>query len=241
MEGCVLLTLFIRTIILYLVIFTIMRLLGKRQLSDLQPFDLVLTIIIANLAQAPLTNTGVPLFYGLMPMLCVFLLEALAAFIARKSEKAHSFLCGRPSLVVNRGVIVEEELKNIRLTISDLLALLRGKGARSIGEVEYAIIETDGTLSVLFKSDKRPLTPADMNIAPQQEVYPRLLIDNGAVRLDELRRAGLDDNWLKKPLAQLGIIQTEDVFIALLDDSKTLYVQPKCGKMLSVSVSAPEN
>jgi uncharacterized membrane protein YcaP (DUF421 family) len=239
MEGCVLLTLFIRTIILYLVIFTIMRLLGKRQLSDLQPFDLVLTILSQTGAGAAHQHRRAP-FYGLMPMLCVFLLEALAAFIARRVKSA-LVLCGRPSLVVNRGVIVEEELKNIRLTISDLLALLRGKGARSIGEVEYAIIETDGTLSVLFKSDKRPLTPADMNIAPQQEVYPRLLIDNGAVRLDELRRAGLDDNWLKKPLAQLGIIQTEDVFIALLDDSKTLYVQPKCGKMLSVSVSAPEN
>ncbi|MBQ6692991.1 MAG: DUF421 domain-containing protein, partial [Clostridia bacterium] len=152
------LVLFLRVVLLYLLVFVALRLTGKRQLSDLQPFDLVITLLIAELALEPATNTGVPLFYGIVPILTLFLLQNLVAYLSLKSEGVRKIACGQSIVLISKGVVEEAALRSARYTLSDLMEQLRSKDVFSVDEVAYAILETNGELSVLLKGAKQKPT-----------------------------------------------------------------------------------
>ena len=185
-------TLFSRTVITYLLVFAVMRLMGKRQLSDMQPFDLVVTLLIADVASAPISDTAIPLLYGAVPILALFLMHRLVSFLALKSERIRTLVCGSPVVVVAKGVVIEEALKAANFSLSDLLEQLRLKDVFSLSEVEYGILETNGSLSVLKKEPGK---------SPRPSV---VLVSDGNTKKKALSSLGYDVKWLGKKLAALG-------------------------------------
>lgn len=217
----------IRTLILYTFVVVILRLMGKRQIAQLQPFELVIILMISELAAVPSQDLGIPLANGIIPILVLLVAEEFLSYITLKNDKVRGLVCGKPTIVINKGKINENELRRMRYNLSDLLEQLRAKDAPNIKDIEYAILETNGDLSVILKSDKRPLIPQDMKIKPPYEGLPYTLISDGRLYPDDLKKANVDRNWLEKELKKANIGQIKDVFLATVDSSKNLFVQRK--------------
>lgn len=217
----------LRTLILYITTVVLLRLMGKRQIGQLQPYELVVIIMISELAAVPMQNTGIPILYGIIPIFILVAAEITLSLISLKSEKARGVICGKPSVVIEKSKIVEEELTRLRLNINDLLEQLRLKGAPDIADVEYAILETGGQLSIIMKSSKRPVQPADMSINPPVESLPVTLIIDGNVISQNLAKVDRDDEWLQTQLAKSGIRSRKQVLLATLDTHGQFYFQLK--------------
>lgn len=221
------LLIFARTLALYIVVMIVMRLMGKRQIGQLQPFELAIAIMISELASLPMQNTGVPILNGIIPILTLLFAQVIISLISLKSVKARSIICGRPSVLIERGKIVEDSLISELYTINDLLEQLRIDNIPNISDVEFAILETNGQLSVIPKSSKRPLTPHDMNLSVSFEGLPLDIIVDGVINTRNMQKAKLDKDWLSKELNKKGIKRIEDVLLASIDSDKKLFCQPK--------------
>ncbi len=217
----------IRTLILYATTVLLLRVMGKRQIGQLQPYELVVIIMISELAAIPMQNTGIPLLSGLIPIFILVAAQVTLSYISLKSERARGVICGTPSIVIENSRIVEDELRRLRLNLNDLLEQLRLKNVADISDVEYAILETGGQLSVILKSEKRPVEPQDLNISPEYEGLPTTLIIDGHVIKENLKKVDLDMNWLQSELSKAGVNNVKDVFFASLDTHKQLYYQLK--------------
>lgn len=224
------LVVFARTLILYAVVVIVMRIMGKRQIGQLQPFELVVAILISELAAVPMQNTGIPLVNGIIPILTLLMAQIAISVISLKSTKARAIICGKPAILIENGKIREDEIRREMYTLTDLLEQLRIKNIPNIADVEFAILETNGQLSVIPKSQKRPVTPEDMKIPTKYEGLPLTLIVDGEVSDVNLGKAGLDRNWLKTELSKFEINNFEDVLFASLDTSGNLYYQQKSRK-----------
>ncbi len=209
-------TLFLRTIITYLIVFAVMRLMGKRQLSDMQPFDLVVTLLIADVASVPISDTGIPLFYGIVPITALFIMHRLVSFASLKSNGMRTLVCGSPVIVIANGTVQEAALRAANYTLSDLMEQLRLKDVFSVSEVSYGILETNGSLSVLKKQEgcecERPSV---------------MLVSDGRVLKKALASLGLNEKWLAGQLKKLGVSSAEELLFAVLDSDGTLCVQEK--------------
>ena len=194
---------FIRSIILYVIILIVMRLMGKREIGQLQPFELVISIMIADLAAIPMTDTGIPIQNGIIPILGLLFMHLIISLINMKSIYAREIICGKPRILIYRGKIKEQALIKERITINELEERLRSANVVSLGDVEYAILETSGQLTVLQKPDKRNTTPADFNIMPEYEGIPYDLVIDGIVMHKNLKEIGRDYNWLKKEVRKV--------------------------------------
>jgi uncharacterized membrane protein YcaP (DUF421 family) len=217
----------IRTLILYIATVLLLRVMGKRQIGQLQPYELVVIIMISELAAIPMQNTGIPLVSGLIPIFILVAAQVTLSYISLKSEKARGIICGKPSIVIENSRIVEDELRRLRYNLNDLLEQLRLNNVSDISEVEYAILETCGQLSIILKSEKRPVEPEDLNIYPEYEGLPTTLIIDGHVIKENLNKIDLDINWLQGELAKSGVNNLKDVFFASLDAHEELYFQLK--------------
>lgn len=189
---------FTRSIVLYIIILIVMRLMGKREIGQLQPFELAIAIMIADLASIPMTDTGIPIQNGIVPILGLLFMHLTISIINMKSIHAREIICGKPTILIYRGKINEEILRKERITINELEERLRSANIISIGDVEYAILETSGQLTVIPKPNKRNTTPEDFNIEPQYEGIPYDLVIDGIVMNKNLKEIGRDYNWLKK-------------------------------------------
>ncbi|HHW48410.1 MAG TPA: DUF421 domain-containing protein [Clostridiaceae bacterium] len=221
------LVVFARTLILYAVVVIVMRIMGKRQIGQLQPFELVVAIMISELASVPMQNTGIPLVNGIIPILTLLVAQITTSFISLKSTKARGIICGRPSILIENGKINEEEFRKEMYTINDLLEQLRIKNVQNIADVEFAVLETNGQLSVIPKSQKRPINPEDLNIPTKYEGLPLALIIDGKIIYENLNKAKLDVNWLQTELSKFGISNFKDVLFASLDSNGNLFYQEK--------------
>jgi uncharacterized membrane protein YcaP (DUF421 family) len=221
------LVVFARTLILYAVVVIVMRIMGKRQIGQLQPFELVIAIMISELAAVPMQNTGIPLVNGIIPILTLLVAQIAMSFISLKSTKARGIICGRPSILIQNGKINEEEFRKEMYTINDLLEQLRIKNVQNIADVEFAVLETNGQLSVIPKSQKRPVSPEDLNIPTKYEGLPIALIIDGEINYENLTKANLDVNWLQTELSKFSINNLKDVLFASLDSNGNLYYQEK--------------
>lgn len=221
------LLIFARTIILFILVVTTVRIMGKRQVGELQPFELVVAIIIAELATIPMEDKEIPLINGIIPIITLLLLHVTISYLSLKSETMRKIICGTPSILIENGKIKENELKKLRYNLSDLLEQLRTKNIANIGDVEYAILETNGELSVIPKSQKRPLTPEDLNIPTEYEGLSIPLIMDGKIKYQNLFKANLDIEWLLTELKKRRIDEPEKVFLASLDSKGGLYLQLK--------------
>jgi uncharacterized membrane protein YcaP (DUF421 family) len=217
----------IRSLILFTLIVCGLRLMGKRQVGQLQPYELVVIILISELAAVPMENSGIPLLAGILPILILLISSIALSYITMKHEKARTLICGRPSILIERGQIIYPKLKKLRYNLSDLLEQLRVKNSPNIADVEFAILETNGELSVIPKSQKRPVTPVDMKLATQFEGLPYVLVMDGKIQKENLQKAKKTENWLEKELKKQNITKMSEVLLVSLDSSNSLYIQKK--------------
>ncbi|MFA7467179.1 MAG: DUF421 domain-containing protein [Desulfotomaculaceae bacterium] len=219
----------IRTLILYVAVLVVMRIMGKREIGQLQPMELVVALMIADLAAIPMQNTGIPLLSGLIPIIVLMAAQVTLALVSMKSPKVRDIVDGRPSVVVKNGLIMESELRRLRYSINDLLEQLRGKNFPNLADVEFAILETNGQLSVIPKSQKRPLQPCDLHLDTGHEGMPLTIITDGVVNGINLREMNLNEKWMREELHKRGVADVKQVFFANVDTSGKLFFQLKSG------------
>ena len=217
---------FFRAIILYIIVLIVMRLMGKREIGQLQPFELAISIMIADLASTPMTDTGVPIGNGIVPILGLLIMHLLITVINMKSMKAREIICGKPRILIYRGKIDENALKKERFTISELQEKLRDKDIVSIGDVEYAILETSGQVTVIEKPNKRKVITEDLGINPDYEGIPYDLVVDGIIMNKNLKKINKDYEWLKKEVQKFNYTP-EDALIVTLDGKGQIFCQKK--------------
>ena len=217
---------FIRVTILYLLVLIIMRLMGKREIGQMQPFELVIAIMIADLASVPMSDTGIPITNGIIPILALLLFQLIISIINLKSIKMRGIICGKPQILIYRGKIDEEALKKEKITVNELQEKLRQKDIFTLGDVEYAILETSGDVSVIQKPEKRNTIPEDFQISPEYEGIPYDLVIDGNIMHANLKKIGKNMKWLKEELVKFNT-SPEEALIVTLDGKGQIFCQKK--------------
>ena len=217
----------IRTIILYILIIAGIRLMGKRQVGELEPSELVLSLIIADLAAVPMQDFGIPLLTGVVPILALLAMTMILSVLTMKSIRFRALLCGRPSVVIRRGEIDQGEMRRNRLTVDELLEELRCKGYADPAAIRYAILETNGQLSVLPYAAQKPPTAQQMALFVAETDPPRVLVSDGEILEGNLRALGRDRKWLDQRLEERGCSGLEAVFLLLVDQTGSIYLARK--------------
>lgn len=213
-------TAFFRTIILYLILMVGLRLMGKRQIGELEPSELVLTLIISDLAAVPMQDFGIPLVNGVFPIVTLLCLSMLLSFFSLKSIRFRSLVCGRPALIVREGKLLQENMARNRFTVDELFEQLRGQGYSSLRDIKYAILETSGQVSVLPYAKAAPMTPQAAGVTVAEDVtLPVLLINDGHVMDHNLIACGRDRAWLDKELHARRLTSPRQVFLMTLDEA----------------------
>ena len=220
---------FIRAILLYIIVLIVMRLMGKREIGQLQPFELAISIMIADLASIPMTDSGVPITNGIIPILGLLVMHLIISIINIKSIRAREIVCGKPSILIYRGRIDEKVLRKERFTINELQERLRGNNVVNIGDVEYAILETNGQVTVIQKPNKRNTIPEDFNIMPEYEGISYDLVVDGKIMYDNLKLIEKNYEWLKKQVNKFGF-EPEQALIVTLDGKGQFFCQKKESK-----------
>ena len=228
------LTTFIRSIILYSIMVITMRALGKRQLGQFQPYEFAVTIIIADLIATPIGDVSTPLLQGVLPVAALLIMHTLIACITFRSDKMRSFISGRPSVIVQDGVIDVREMQRLCLTLSDLMEGLRQQGILDPANVSTAVFEANGTISAFAGGAERPATAREMNIATTADHLPVVLIMNGHIQTGNLREHNLTPEWLLARLKPLSLTPKE-IYIATLNDQSDLQIQTMAGKCLQLT------
>lgn len=221
-------TAFLRTIILYVLIIIGLRLTGKRQIGQLEPIELVLTMLISDLASVPMQDFGIPLLSGVVPIVTLMALSTLLSYISLRNVRFRTLACGEPAIVIRNGKLQQQVMRQNRLTLDEILEELRGQGVSDIATVKYAVLETSGQLSVLLYADQQPATPQQLGVAVEDDVFlPTVLITDGRLLRKNLKQAGLDENWLNKQLSQHHIKHPQEVFFMTVDDNKQVFLVEK--------------
>lgn len=215
----------IRTVILYLLVILSMRLMGKKQIGQLEPFELAIAIMISELASLPMQDTRIPIMHGVIPIVTLLVLQTILALIQLKSEKMRAILSGKPSVLVKSGKIDILELKKEKFNINDLMEELRLQGYYNLEDIEYAILETSGQLSVIPKTELSNVTKSDLKLTVTQDSLPITLILNGRINKENLKIINKDENWIKEQLKKNKISSITDVFLALMDSKGKFYYQ----------------
>jgi uncharacterized membrane protein YcaP (DUF421 family) len=222
-----LITIFVRTLLLYALVVIAVRIMGKSELSELQPYELVIIIMISELASIPMEDVEIPFINGVISIFTLVFLQMIISVITLNSEKARAVICGKPSILIQKGKIMEKELKKLRINMNDLIEQLRIKNFSNIEDVEFAILETNGELSVIPKASKKPLTPSDIGIVTQDEDLPVSIIIDGKINHENLTKASLDFNWLYSELKKQNISDVKEVLYASVDQNKKLNLHRK--------------
>lgn len=207
----------IRTVVLVCFAVLAMRMMGKRQIGQLQPFELVIAIMIADLASTPMESLDTPIWRGIAPLFITVALHQLFTLLSLKSQRMRAFFSGRPTVIIRDGRIDPAALEKLCFNLNDLLEELRTSGVLSPTEVGTAIMETSGKLSVFPKSACRPVTPRDLDIGTGYEGIPLTLVMDGRVEKTNLPLCGQDEAWLLRQLKELGFDRVEDVLLCYLD------------------------
>ncbi len=224
-------TAFFRTIILYLLIIVGIRLMGKRQVGELEPSELVLDLIIADLAAVPMQDFGIPLMAGIIPILTLLSVTMILSVLTMRNMKFRALICGVPSVIVADGRVRQREMRRNRLTLDELMEELRMQGVVDLTTIKYAILENNGRVSILLKAAETPVTAGQMELHPKDPGLPVILINDGRVITDNLKGRGLDDIWLQKQLDAHHVRHTRQVFLLTVDENNSVYLLPKEDKV----------
>ena len=211
----------IRTLILYIILTLGIRLMGKRQIGDMQPNELVVTLVISEIAAIPLQDTDQPILNGICSIFVLVVLEILLSVLAMKNMAVRRLISGQSVIIIRDGVIDQTAMKKVRMTILDLIELLRGQDVFEIEDVAFAVLEVNGDLNVLLKSQKQTLTPKDMNLTPNSATLPLPVISDGKIISDTLNNFEISKEELNK-LLERERVKLKDVFLMTIDkDRKT--------------------
>lgn len=209
----------VRSALIYVFIIAAMRIMGKRQISDMQTSELVITLIISDIAAIPLQNTSQPLLSGIIPILVLMSMEIIFSVIMLKKSKFRKLICGSPVLLVEDGKLLESQMKRLRISTEDLCAQLRQLNVFSLNEVQYCIAETNGSISVLQKPPYRTPTCAQAKIKTKDDGIEAVVINDGEILSNSLKLCGLNEEILLKRLSELKL-RKDDIFILTADKKK---------------------
>jgi len=218
---------FLRTVVLFFVTTIVLRLMGKRQLAELQPYEVVITLMISDLATLPMGDVEIPLLGGVVAILTLLLLHSLLSVLSFVSIPLRRIICGRPSVLVRHGRICEKELQRLCFDLSDLMEGIRSAGLIGLHETSCVVLETNGTLSVFPTSEASPVTRGDRRMPEVYDGIPLTLILDGRAQRRAMELAAVDEEWLNGLLRDNGIERTGDVLIAALDTQGVLLIQEK--------------
>ena len=212
-----------RTIIIFTVLLLCMRILGKRQLGELELSELVVSVLVADLASLPLQDIGIPLMNGLVSILTLFCLELILSGVTLRSQKLRAALFGKPCFLIEKGTINQKEMHRCRFSVDELTEELRRQSVTDLSTVEYAILETDGTLNVILTPAERPVTAGQLRCAEPETGYPYILISDGTVLRENLRKCGKTEEWLRGECRRQGVKSPEQVFLLTCDTTGNVY------------------
>lgn len=230
------LTIVLRSIIIYLIVLIIFRLMGKRQLGQMQPFELVLTLIIADLATIPMAEVGVPVLHGIIPLFTLVVLHFILTLISRCSVTFSKIISGKPVIVINPKGIDYKALKKLNLSTDDLFEALRGCGYFSLIQIQYAIMETNGKVSVMPKAEFAPVTNGDLKVESEESFLPIVLISEGKLMKDNVALSGLNEKeiiCILQKNSQKHKASIKDTLLLTIDKSGQGYLQLMKGQGIS--------
>lgn len=217
----------VRTLIIYFALLLALRLLGKRQLGEMELSEFVVAALIADLASHPLQDMGIPLINGLIPILVLCCCEVLIAGLSMKSIRLRSLIFGKPSLLIVKGKILQQEMYRNRFTLDELMQELRSQAVTDLSSVEYGVLETNGKLSLILSPEERPATAGQLKLQAKDEGYPSIVISDGRVLEANLRHLGLDRAWLDRQLRSRGASSPRQVFLMTVSSTGTVYYAAK--------------
>ena len=207
---------YFRTVIVYLVLIAVIRLLGKRQIGQMEPSEFVVTMLVANLASIPMQDSGIPLLAGIVPILTVLGVELVLSALSLRSVGLRKLLCGKPVILIENGNILQENLRKTRVTLDELTGHLREKDVLDLHSVQYAILETNGNLSVFPYPRERPASARDAGIAARKQYLPMTIVSDGKLLPENLQKAKKDESWLRQVLLQ-NSARLEDTWLLTVD------------------------
>ena len=228
---------FIRSIIIYLFVLFAIRFMGKRQVGEMQPFEFVITLIIADLATIPMSEISVPIIHGLVPIIGIIILHYFICFISRKSMRARYLISGRSAIVMNPNGIDYKELKALNMTVDDLIEALRNSCVFNLDDVAYAIIETNGKLCVIKKASVDQPTREDLKIEVPPASLPVSIIMDGKLMKENINLTKITDDEIDACLEKVGIKSYKDVLLMTLDANGLVYLQPRDGSASTTNLN----
>jgi len=235
------LTIFTRSVLLYIASLLAMRAMGKRQVGQLQPFELVVVIMIAELAATPMGGVGIPLLYGILPMIALVVCHGLIAALCMKWQPFRAWMSGQPTVLMRNGVICEKQMRKSAMDLNDLMEAIRTAGILDPAEVETVILEPGGQVNVFPKSDFRSVSPSDMGLAVGKEGLPLPLIMDGVVQVDNLRRGNLTQDWLQSTVKEAGSTDLKSILFCCLNTQGEMLIQDRSStKTILKSVLKPD-
>ena len=219
----------LRTLLLYIAVIAAIRLMGKRQIGDLDPSELVVTILVSDLAAVPMQDLGIPMVSGLVPIATLIVLEILLSFLALKSRPFRRLLNGQPAIIIRSGKLDIQKLRQMRLTTDEVIETLRKQNVASVADVKYGVIEPDGTLTVIPKQAKQPVTADMLGLSPRDAGLPLVVVSDGKLVNRSLQLLHLDPRDIENRLNNQSIALS-DVFLMTLDDCGNTFLQRKEGR-----------
>ena len=217
---------FVRTVILYFAILISMRIMGKRQLGEMEISEFIVAALIADLAATPLQDIGIPLLNGLVPIIIMFCFEIIIAGLNMRSVKLRKLTYGRPEIIIRNGRIIREAMHKNRFTLDELMQELRAQGLTDTAQVEYAVLETNGQLSIL-KSGNQPATASQMGVDADDVSYAHIIINEGRILDNNLKLLGRDRRWLANELKRQNLRSADEVYILTLSENGSVFCQAK--------------
>ncbi len=211
--------------------------MGKRQIGEMQPFELAITLIIADLATIPMAETALPLIQGIIPLITLVCIHYLICLLSRKSVTFRRLFSGKPVILLDPDGINYENLQKVNMNFNDLLEGLHTAGYFNLEELLYVILQTNGTLTVVNRAPFSPLTANDLQIPKDNATLPMIIISKGKIMNENLKLAKLDEKFLTENINKVGIKTIKDVLILTLNNDGKIYVQPRKGKFATIETN----
>lgn len=215
---------FIRSFITYILLLLVLRLMGKRQIGELQPSELVTTLLLSEVASQPVTDDNIPLVYGLVPVAAILSFEVILSFAITKNKKFKKIMTGEISVLIDKGKLNMKEMKKNRISLEELASELRQKNIADISRVQYAIMEKNGKISVIEKAEYQPCTLEDMNIQSEERGIAHAFIVDGEICYENIESSGKNEEFLKKELKKRKIKSAEDIVLFTCDDAGNINI-----------------
>ena len=216
---------YLRTVVLYLVLIGVIRMMGKRQIGQMEPSEFVVTMLVANLASIPMQDEGVPLYSGLVPILTVLGLELLLSAFSMASVNFRRLLCGKPVILIENGQVLQQNLRKTRITMDELTGHLREKDVLEIRKVQYAILETNGNLSVFPFPKYCPPSAKEAGVQVKKQYLPVTIVEDGYLFRDNLRLAGKTEGWVDRVLREQGATLGETWLLTVDGSDKVVFLR----------------